>query len=293
MSAAKEVTAEFKSVVTTFPLKVKVTGSGKVTGLGIDCPSDCEESYESGKGVSLTQKAETGSEFVKWGGACAGSGSCEVTMSAAKEVTAEFKLISIVKFRLTVTKAGTGSGNVTSSPTGIDCGAICEAEFEKGKVVTLTPTADTGSEFKEWTGSCTGSGGCEVTLSSAKKVGATFKPKPVEKVIPPPPPPVGQAQPASSAQFIGGKAALKLTCAGGPCHGTLQLTAKIKLGKKLKNAVIGKASFGLADGASAMLKIKLSGPAKQELSKGKTLKAKVTGIGIASFTVKIKPAKKK
>jgi hypothetical protein len=294
MSAAKEVTAEFKTIgVTEFTLKVKNTGLGKVTSTpaGIDCGSTCEHKYPSGEEVELKQTADPGSEFVKWGGACAGSGICKVTMSAAKEVTAEFK--PTAKFRLTVTKAGTGSGKVTSNPAGIDCGSTCEFEFEKGKVVTLTPTADTGSEFKEWTGSCTGSGGCEVTLSSAKKVGATFKPNPVEKVIPPPPPPVGQAQPASSAQFIGGKAALKLTCAGGPCHGTLQLTAKIKLGKKLKNAVIGKASFGLADGASAMLKIKLSGPAKQELSKGKTLKAKVTGIGIASFTVKIKPAKKK
>jgi hypothetical protein len=209
-------------------------------------------------------------------------------------VTAEFKTTPVEpKFKLTITKAGTGSGKVTSTPAGIDCGSTCEAEFGKGKVVSLTQAADPGSEFKEWTGACTGSGACEVTLSAAKKVGASFKLKPVEKVNPPPPPVPGQAQPSSSAPYKAGKAAITLACAGGPCSGTLQLTARIKLGKKLKNAVIGRASFNLSAGASVLLKVQLSGPAKRELAKGKTLKAKVTGTGVASFTVKIKPAKKK
>ncbi|MFL5900759.1 MAG: hypothetical protein ACJ75S_06120, partial [Solirubrobacterales bacterium] len=63
--------------------------------------------------------------------------------------------------------------------------------------------------------------------------------------------------------------------------------------KKTKNLVIGKASFSLAEGASATLKVKLSGPAKQELAKGKTLKAKTSGAGVTPSTVKLKLAKKK
>jgi hypothetical protein len=108
-----------------------------------------------------------------------------------------------------------------------------------------------------------------------------------------PPPAEGTAKASGSAPVSGGKAVLKLTCSGGACKGTLQLTAKVKQGKKTKNAVIGTASFSLAAGASTTLKVKLSGAAKKELNEGKTLKAKVTGTGIASSAVKLKPAKKK
>jgi len=41
---------------------------------------------------------------------------------------------------LTVTRAGTGSGTVTSSPAKIDCGATCSASFPSGTVVSLTAT---------------------------------------------------------------------------------------------------------------------------------------------------------
>jgi hypothetical protein len=75
---------------------------------------------------------------------------------------------------LTITKSGTGTGTVTSSPAGINCGGTCVAEFEKGTEVTLTPTAPAGSTFVEWTGACTGSGACVVSMSEAKSVNAKF-----------------------------------------------------------------------------------------------------------------------
>ncbi len=180
MSVAKEVTAEFKlKAKPSFALKVKKTGTGtgKVTSspAGIDCGVDCEESYEEGKAVTLSQLADAGSEFVKWTGACTGSGACEVTMSVAKEVTAEFKLKAKPSFALKVKKTGTGTGKVTSSPAGIDCGVDCEESYEEGKAVTLSQLADAGSEFVKWTGACTGSGACEVTMSVAKEVTAEFK----------------------------------------------------------------------------------------------------------------------
>ena len=42
--------------------------------------------------------------------------------------------------RLTVTKAGAGTGTVTSAPAGITCGATCAAAFASGTPVTLTAT---------------------------------------------------------------------------------------------------------------------------------------------------------
>jgi hypothetical protein len=80
-------------------------------------------------------------------------------------------------FFLTVSKAGSGTGLVTSSPAGIHCGSTCENPFANGSVVTLTASADPGSVFAGWSGSgCTGTGTCVLTMSQARSVTATFAP---------------------------------------------------------------------------------------------------------------------
>jgi len=94
-------------------------------------------------------------------------------MDADKTVTATFDLIP--QRLLTVTKSGAGSGTVTSSPAGINCGSECSDEFEEGSTVELTAEASAGSEFREWSGACTGAvGTCEVTMSEDKEVNARF-----------------------------------------------------------------------------------------------------------------------
>jgi len=75
---------------------------------------------------------------------------------------------------LTVTLAGLGAGGVTSSPAGIDCGTTCTATFDATTVVTLTATPAAGSRFAGWSGACTGTAGCAVTMSDAAAVTATF-----------------------------------------------------------------------------------------------------------------------
>ena len=76
---------------------------------------------------------------------------------------------------LSVTKSGTGNGNVTSSPVGIDCGSTCSASFINYSTVTLTATNATNSIFTGWSGSgCSGTGTCLVTMDTARSVIATF-----------------------------------------------------------------------------------------------------------------------
>jgi len=73
-----------------------------------------------------------------------------------------------------VTRIGTGSGSVTSSPAGIDCGASCSATFAPGTQVTLTATPEAGSTFEGWRGACTGTGSCTVSLTTGASVTAIF-----------------------------------------------------------------------------------------------------------------------
>ncbi|MBE7447923.1 MAG: hypothetical protein HS111_03230 [Kofleriaceae bacterium] len=80
-----------------------------------------------------------------WGGACSG-GTCSVTMTQDRTVTANFKRTDKT---LTVTVSGTGTGTVTSVPAGINARPTAARTYAHGTSVTLTasPTAAT-SDFR-------------------------------------------------------------------------------------------------------------------------------------------------
>ncbi len=78
------------------------------------------------------------------------------------------------RFTLTVSKSGTGAGIITSSAGGITCGTSCAADFDAGTSLTLTAIAATGSTFAGWSGACTGTGSCVVTIDAAKTATAAF-----------------------------------------------------------------------------------------------------------------------
>src|SRR5438105_11699992 len=160
MGAARAVTATFTATAQTFALTVGKagTGSGAVTSspAGISCGDTCSGSYASGTVVTLTATPGGASTFSGWiGGACTGTGTCSVTMSAARAVAATFTATAQT-FALTVGKAGTGSGTVTSVPAGISCGATCTGSYASATAVTLTATPAAGSTFSGWSGACTG-----------------------------------------------------------------------------------------------------------------------------------------
>lgn len=55
-------------------------------------------------------------------------------------------------FALSIARAGTGIGTVTSVPAGIACGTACQASFEVGTVVELSAAASSESIFAGWSG---------------------------------------------------------------------------------------------------------------------------------------------
>ncbi len=66
------------------------TGSGSITGTGINCPGDCTGTYADGTAVTLSANPAAGSPFAGWSGACSGTGSCQLTMNANKTVSGSF-----------------------------------------------------------------------------------------------------------------------------------------------------------------------------------------------------------
>ena len=133
---------------------------------------------DNGGGLIFQEKPDPGSTFDGWpypqcfiypGGYCQTSGT--QGNSCCTDVYVSF---SKLRYTLAVGVAGTGKGSVVSAPGGIDCGSACSAAFDWNTNVTLTPQPAPGSKFSAWTGACSGSGGCTVSVTAAASVAAVF-----------------------------------------------------------------------------------------------------------------------
>jgi List-Bact-rpt repeat protein len=95
--------------------------------------------------------------------------------------------------RLTVATAGTGAGTVSSAPDGIWCPTDCRQSYSPGAVVHLEARAQNGSTFAGWSGACTGSGPCDVSMGAERSATAAF-------VATGPPAPAAPAGPGPTSQ---------------------------------------------------------------------------------------------
>jgi hypothetical protein len=103
-----------------------------------------------------------------------GEGIVEVAYDAAGTMT--MRCAPSFVFTLTVELTGGGPGRVTSEPTGIDCPGDCSHSAVRGTQVTLTAADTEDSIFTGWSGACSGSGSCVVTLNDDVVVKANFAP---------------------------------------------------------------------------------------------------------------------
>jgi DNA-binding beta-propeller fold protein YncE len=181
LNADTVVAAEFERLPQrVLTLQRAGSGAGNVTSepAGIDCGSTCVEEFGEGRLVTLDAVAEPHSAFTGWSvagdaSACPGTAGCQVQMNADTEVTATFG--AIPQQNLVIAKTGSGAGNVTSEPAGIDCGSTCAASFDQDSSIRLEAAADPGSTFAGWSGgSCSGTGTCQVTMSESREVQARF-----------------------------------------------------------------------------------------------------------------------
>lgn len=177
LNATSTVQATFVLNVTQFsvtPGTFTANGSGGT----VQCSADGGQagpcgSYTVGTAVTITASPNTGSNFTGWSGGtgnaagCTGTGPCVIDkLTDDTTVTANFN-----KPILSVQVSGTGT--VNSSPAGIsNCQANCSAPFDKSTVVTLSAS---GNGFIGWSGgNCSGTGTCQVTVTSNVSVTATF-----------------------------------------------------------------------------------------------------------------------
>ncbi len=107
------------------------TGTGTVAGGAINCGTTCSASLASGTVVTLTATPSAGSTFNGWGGACTGSGSCIVTMTAAQAVTATFTG-TVVTGPISVNAGGAASGTF-----------VADTGFSGGSTYSVTAAIDT------------------------------------------------------------------------------------------------------------------------------------------------------
>lgn len=287
MEAAREVSATFNLEPQyreyTVALRIKGTGSGSVESFpsGIGCPGDCSETYVFKTPVKLVATAAAGSEFAHWsGGTCSGSGPCERKINSNRTVNAVFKAVG--NRSLTVSKAGSGSGVVTSKPAAIECGQTCSTELDASTKVALHAIPAVGSTFAGWSGEgCSGTGSCKVLMNEARNVTATFARGST-------PPSHGVLSVRNPIKVKGHRALLRLSCRGGPCQGTLRLIARIKSSSgRVRSVSIGSTSVDLQGGVSSSRGMRLSRTGISLLRKAGRLSARIAGGGTQPHRVKL------
>jgi hypothetical protein len=243
---ANEVVQVFEPGVATpeQPLTVKKEGTG-ASEAKVACEGEttkktvepCEGvvKFPEGEKVKLTEKAE-GTTFEGWGKACKSAGTaleCTVTMSEPVEVTTTNLAQVFQKFPVTVSVEG--KGEVTSTPPGIACGLLCEAEFEETKPVELKATPESGWKFEEWVGGpCPGSkeATCKFPMPKAATNGGEAK--------------FGVITTSPLTVFVSGKGEVSST-AGAPgsisCHSGEECTAEFEGEVTLEEKEVAGATF--------------------------------------------------
>nr|WP_238787683.1 DUF4214 domain-containing protein [Thiospirillum jenense] len=154
-------TAQYAINVTAQPIE-----GGTIEGAG---------DYTSGDMATVHAIPNPGWQFMRWweeNEPLENTPLYEFTVVEERALIAEF--IPSDHFNLTVIKSG--NGKITSEPSGIDCGTICNGHFAAGSVVELSVTPDDLYRFANWDGACHGSlPTCTVTLDQAQTVLANFR----------------------------------------------------------------------------------------------------------------------
>ena len=190
------VTSAVRAAFSAAPQRLTVTaGSGSAGGgvitstpAGITCvligsttSGTCTAFFAATSVVTLQQSSSGNAVFAAWAGDCV-SDPCQVAMTQGRTALAIFQTQGIA-----VAGGGTGSGTVTSVPSGISCtitngvtGGTCSTTFPPNVVVTLNATPAGLASFSGYSGACITST-CTLTMTpgATNNVTAQFTAPPV------------------------------------------------------------------------------------------------------------------
>ena len=260
MSGTSNVTALFTAQGNSFTVALTGNGSVKSTSTPtiateINCanpgpPSVCSTTFTSGTSVSLTATPATGYSFTNWTtGPCAvaATNPCVFTVSNTTATSAT-ALFTINTYLLTVNRAGTQGGTVTSNAVNAQSGTIscgpsagivdCSVIATYNTAVTLTETPPSGGSFGSWSATptvCAVSGAtCTFNMPAAPEtVTATFTTGTAA------PPPVLTISKTHVGNFTVGDTGdtytvtVSNTAGAGPTNGTVTVTDTIPSGLTL------------------------------------------------------------
>ena len=85
-----DTNADFNRFILTVAKTGNGTGTVKADDGGIDCGTDCAQSYAPGSVVLLRAMSGAYSQFTGWSGDCSGTGICSIKMNSDKGVKADF-----------------------------------------------------------------------------------------------------------------------------------------------------------------------------------------------------------
>jgi len=83
---------------------------------------------------------------------------------------------AVQNYQLSVTPPVSGTGTVSSTPPGIRCPTSCSATFPQSTEVNLSAAPAKNYFFEGWSGACSGTAPCTVSMTGTEKVSATFDP---------------------------------------------------------------------------------------------------------------------
>jgi hypothetical protein len=159
-------------------------GKGRIRiswpGHSEDCNSDACDISGVPNGVRVKIQPLPGPNTVveNYGGACTGTAQqCTIVLNDDAGVTTSFQNAAALTTSYGLNLTRSTGGSVQSVPPGIDCGGEtgCKAAFKRNIAVRLTTNAATGYTFGGWSGDCSGTTGCSVSMNVSRTISAAFR----------------------------------------------------------------------------------------------------------------------
>jgi predicted outer membrane repeat protein len=137
-----------QAAAVTYTLSASISGNGSVSADGINCSSDCSETFNEGTEVTLTANPAAGWSFSHWSGDLSGSANpTTITMDSDKSITATFT--PDVYHLIYVNQAAGGSNDGSSWANAFTDLQAALAEADSGDEIWVAvgvykPTTDAG-----------------------------------------------------------------------------------------------------------------------------------------------------